>query len=139
MKVAVAAGAPAILAEVTGAEGKPERDHAVIGRNENNKSEEIEMSKKLNEQEQSVVRVPVSESVNVDVDIHIDRIFTCNTAPAQNERPIFDGQCTGRYRKWPNGRRVARSTCKLTAYLHAILHQRQPGAARARAHMTPTP
>ena len=29
-------------------------------------------------------------------------------APAPAERPIFDGQCTERYRNWPNGRRVAR-------------------------------
>ena len=71
---------------------------------------------------------------------HFGRIFTRSSAQAPTEKPIFngktrifytrrqvfDGQCTGRYRIWPNGRRVATSTSTLTAYLHAVLHRRRP-------------
>ena len=37
---------------------------------------------------------------------------------------FFDAQYGGPYRNWPNGRRVATSTSRLTAYLRIVLHGR---------------
>ena len=41
-----------------------------------------------------------------------------------SQKPIFDAQCPVAYRNWPNGRRVATSTSRLTAYLRIVLHGR---------------
>ena len=59
-----------------------------------------------------------------DIDIHFDRKKCMVFAVLGSQWPIFDAQCPGPYRNWPNGRRVATSTSRLTAYLRIVLHDR---------------
>ena len=54
------------------------------------------------------------------------KMHTFYTADAKGwkRRPFFAAQGGDPYRNWPNGRRVATSTWRLSAYLRIVLHGR---------------
>ena len=54
------------------------------------------------------------------------KMHTFYTADAKGwkRKPFFAAQGGGTYRNWPNGRRVATSTWRLSTYLRIVLHGR---------------
>ena len=59
-----------------------------------------------------------------DIAIHFARKKCMVFAVLGSQWSFFDAQYGGPYRNWPNGRRVATSTSRLTAHLRIVLHGR---------------